>query len=167
MTSKIRIKMGPIEIEYEGSETFLKEELPELLAAVSNLYKVSGLSEMTATTEPPGEVSCVTPQFQATTGSIAAKLHSKTGSNLIMAAAARLTFVSGKDTFTRKELHNEMKTATAYYKSTYRGGNLSGYLNRLIKDGTLLEPSKDTYALSASMKSELGAKLADIYTTKI
>ncbi len=35
MTSKIRIKLGPIEVEYEGSESFLKEELPYLLAAVA------------------------------------------------------------------------------------------------------------------------------------
>jgi hypothetical protein len=35
MTSKIRIKLGAIEVEYEGSEQFLKEELPQLLTAVS------------------------------------------------------------------------------------------------------------------------------------
>lgn len=48
MTSKIRIKMGPIEVEYEGSENFLKEELPELLGTVSNLYKESGLQSKTS-----------------------------------------------------------------------------------------------------------------------
>jgi hypothetical protein len=42
MTSKIKIKMGAIEIDYEGSEEFLKEELPSLLKTVSDLYKSSG-----------------------------------------------------------------------------------------------------------------------------
>ena len=46
MTSKIRIKLGPIEVEYEGTESFLKEELPQLLEAVANLYKQSGIPEM-------------------------------------------------------------------------------------------------------------------------
>ena len=32
--SKIKIKMGPLEVEFEGSEAFLKAELPDLLAAV-------------------------------------------------------------------------------------------------------------------------------------
>jgi len=160
MTSKIRIKMGPIEIEYEGSESFLKEELPELLRAVSNLYKESELQGEISQGEPSVEGSVGAPKFQATTGSIAAKLNSKTGSDLILAAAAHFTFVLGKNTFTRKELHKEMKTASGYYKNTYRGGNLTGYLNSLIKDGKLLEPSKDNYALSASAKSDLSAKIA-------
>ena len=34
--------MGAIEIEFEGSELFLKEELPELLEAVSRLYSEAG-----------------------------------------------------------------------------------------------------------------------------
>ena len=41
----MRIKMGPIEIDYEGSEDFLKQELPAILTAVSTLHKESGLVE--------------------------------------------------------------------------------------------------------------------------
>lgn len=32
--SRIRIKMGAIEVEYEGDESFLRDELPALLTAV-------------------------------------------------------------------------------------------------------------------------------------
>lgn len=165
MTSKIRIKMGPIEIEYEGSETFLKVELPELLKAVSNLYKESGLAGKRSleTTEPLGGAGIdetQATQFEATTNSIAAKLQCKTGSTLIMAAAARLTFVLDKEKFSRDDLFKEMQTASGYYKKTYGGGNLTKYLNRLIKNGKLNEPSKNNYSLSASMKSELCARIA-------
>jgi hypothetical protein len=38
MNSKFKIKLGQIELEYEGSEEFLTKELPELLAAVSKLF---------------------------------------------------------------------------------------------------------------------------------
>ena len=51
MTSKIRIKLGAIEVEYEGSEQFLKEELPQLLTAVSELYAKSA-----ALKEAPAEI---------------------------------------------------------------------------------------------------------------
>ena len=44
MTSKIRIKMGFIEVEFEGSEQFLKEELPDLLTGVSQLHSKSSLA---------------------------------------------------------------------------------------------------------------------------
>lgn len=47
-TSKIRIKLGAIEVEYEGSESFLKEELLALLSAVSDLYQRSNPSGLGA-----------------------------------------------------------------------------------------------------------------------
>ena len=165
MTSKIRIKMGPIEIEYEGSETFLKVELPELLGAVSNLYKESGLcSKPSLETPEPistgGTEITQPPPIEATTGSIAAKLQCKTGPDLVMAAAARLTFVLEKDKFTRDDLLEEMKTASAYYNKNYSGGNLTKYLSTLMKNGKINEPSKNTYSLTASTKTEIGAKIA-------
>ena len=39
MESKIKIKLGPIEVEYEGSESFLKQELPALIKTVTELFK--------------------------------------------------------------------------------------------------------------------------------
>lgn len=50
MTSKIRIKLGPVEVEYEGNEAFLKDELPDLLSAVARLHKESGQADGA---EPP------------------------------------------------------------------------------------------------------------------
>lgn len=158
MTSKIRIKLGPIEVEYEGSETFLKEELPQLLSAVSELYSRSNIpKDVNPDGNPPASPSGGT--LQGTTGTIAAKLTVKQGPDLILAAAARLHFVVGKQTFSRQEIIDEMKSATAYYKKTYLS-NLTGYLNNLMKDGKLLEPSSGTYSLSASTQTDLKARLA-------
>jgi hypothetical protein len=52
MASRLKIKIGPVEVEYEGEEKFLKEELPALLKAVSNLHKASGLDLNEDTREP-------------------------------------------------------------------------------------------------------------------
>ena len=159
MNSKIKIKMGQIEIEYEGSEEFLKEELPALLAAVSDLYNNSAPAMIeqqsnTAVTDPISASNVI-----GTTGTIAAKVGGSTGPDLAMAAAARLTFVLSKDTFTRKELLTEMQTATAYYKPSY-SGNFSKILAQHVKDGKLMESAKNTFALSADSRKSIGAQLA-------
>ncbi|MEQ5807713.1 hypothetical protein J3369_09865 [Alteromonas sp. NFXS44] len=166
MESKIKIKMGPIEIEYEGSEGFLKEELPALLSAVSDLYRESGVTEVQPTQRQPSTAEASKPitennvaNFQGTTGSLAAILGVKSGPDLIMAAAGRLTLAVGQGTFTRSQISNEIRSASAYYKRTY-SNNLTKYLNQLVKAQKLMETGKDTYALSASEKSNMESRIA-------
>ncbi len=153
--SKIRLKVGAIEVEYEGSEAFIKDELPKLLDAVAQLYKESGGSMSAPQTPPFGGAG---PALSGTTGTIAAKLQSGSGPDLVVAAAARLTFGLAKPSFSRLELLTEMKAATAYYKTSF-SANLSKYLASLIKDGKLVESATGVYALGASTATELRAKL--------
>ena len=40
--SKIKIRLGQIEIDYEGAHDFLKQDLPKLLAAVVELRQKAG-----------------------------------------------------------------------------------------------------------------------------
>ena len=160
-TAKMRIKMGPIEIEYEGSEDFLKQELTDLLA-VSKLYQDSGLPEVGPTTTGRPEAAAVTGVESSRTSAmtvttIAAKLSAKSGTDLILAAGASLTR-GGSDTFVRQKLLDEMKKATGYYKKSY-GSNLSNYLLTLVKEGKL-QTAKDTYSLNVGTKNEIEAKLA-------
>lgn len=162
MASKIKIKLGPVEVEYEGSEEFLKEELFELLTAVSRLYKDSGIVDLPApsaiATQPVSRgVPVVNPI--GTIGNIAAKLQIKSGSELVIAAAAKLIIGEGKGSFTRDELLTEMKRATSYYKKTY-SNNLTKYLSNLVKTQKLIETAKNTYSLKASTKEELERCLA-------
>jgi hypothetical protein len=157
MSSKIRIKYGPVEVEYEGSEAFLKEELPELLKAVSELHS---RSEFTSTVKVNGKSSTSDGDnsIQGTTGTLAAKLSVKSGPELVLASAAHLFFVMCKPSFARQELINEMKSANTYYKQTYIN-NLSSSLKNLVKEGKLMENSKGVYSLSANTQKELRARL--------
>lgn len=167
MESKIKIKMGPIEIEYEGSEAFLKEELPALLSAVSDLYKESGITEAAVNAEPDpvpavsvtSATEKTTSPLQATTGTIAARLGVKSGPELALAAAARLTLSLEIESFSRSQLLEEMKSASAYFKQSYNK-NLSSILTRLLKDGKLFETAKNTYSLSAAQRSNMEARVA-------
>jgi hypothetical protein len=94
------------------------------------------------------------------TDTIANILGAKSGSDLVMAAAAHLHFVKKKPTFTRKEIIAEM--APAHWKGSYRGSNLTTYLDGLRgRKDRLRLVSKDTYALSNKEKQALEARLAE------
>lgn len=160
MTSKIKIKMGAIEIEYEGSESFLKEELPALLTAVSDLYKSSApLMDNSSPSPETAPNTAASTKVVGTTATLAAKLGGASGPDLLMCAAARIHFVLGKEKFHRKELADEIKTANNYYKTTY-ASNMSALLNGLVKAGKLMESSKDNYSLSIDSLKSIGAQLA-------
>lgn len=157
--SKIRIKMGPIELEYEGSEGFLKEELPDLLSAVSKLYtdtggtlKLPNAANSTTTSQSPPA------NLQLTTGTIASRIKCKSGPDLIRAAAGRLYLGIGQVSFTRQQILDQMQDAPTYYKATY-SNNLTKYLSNLVKGGKLNEVSKDTYSLTPDALTELRAQV--------
>ncbi len=42
LSSKLRIRIGEVEIDYEGTEEVLKQELPELLKTAMELHKAAG-----------------------------------------------------------------------------------------------------------------------------
>jgi len=164
MSSKIRIKMGPIEVECEGTEAFLKDELPDLLSTVSNLYKESkigvgdnGGDDPGGGTGGPGQAGVG--KIEGTTGTIAAKLQAKSGSDLILAACAHLTFVAKQKTSTRQQIIDQMKSATGYYKKSH-SNNLSKNLLGLVQGGKLIEPSSGSYALNAPTRTDLEIRLA-------
>lgn len=164
MSSRIRIQLGQIEVEYEGPEEFLKEELPDLLAAVARLHQQSAAaSGITREAEGIGNSPDAPRSHQATiegtTGTIAAKLQAKSGPDLALAAAAHIQLVQSRASFSRKELLEAMKSASGYYKDS-DSSNLSKILERMIKAGDLLERSKDNYAISAVRLSALEASLA-------
>ena len=159
MSSKLRIRIADVEIDYEESEQFLKQELPALLRTAMELHKASGAKETDQGGSDAGEkekrdVRRLTP------GTIAARRKAKSGPELLLSAAAHLTFVVKKDTFSRQELLTDMKDATAYYKKSY-SNNLTKYLNNAVDEGKLQETAKNAYALSADVRSKLEQELAD------
>lgn len=160
MSTKLRIRIGEVEIDYEGTEEFLKQELPALLNTAMELHNAAGSDTggKAGNSADGGKGRDAVSTLTADT--IAARLKAKSGLMLLMAAAAYLTFGAKKSMFSRQELLAEMQNATSYYKKSY-SSNLTKYLRRAVEEGKLQERAKNTYALSAEAKSELESKLVD------
>jgi hypothetical protein len=92
------------------------------------------------------------------TNTIASKLGMNSGPDLIIAACANLTLVKNKETFHRKDILAEMKTASNYYKGSH-SNNLSASLKSLVSGDKLIERTKDVFALTASEKKSIKLKL--------
>jgi len=167
----IKLKLGSLELESEGPEEFLKAEVPNFLKLALETYKEVPAHTTALQHSPNAHAHPINshahsingnggaiPGFQSTTENIAVKLDVKSAPDLIVAAAARLAFVQGKDTFTRDELLGEMKTATAYYSEGHRK-NMTNSLRSLVKDDIFNEITTGNYALSAPAKTEIQAKI--------
>ena len=162
------IFMGDLLVVHDFIETieeFIKQELPDLLQTVSDLYRTTNLQPLVipeaAQTGGSEQTSHKQPtKLEMTSGTIAAKLNCSSGPELVISACASLTLVKCQDTFTRQQIHDEMKLASAYYKSSY-GSNLVQHLNSLVKSGKLLERAAGRYALPASRRSDLESQLAN------
>ena len=109
--------------------------------------------------DSPPTKNTVKPPATGTVAAIAARLDVKSGSDLIIAAAAKLTFVDGQDKFSRKTLLESMQTASSYYKQSM-SSNLTKFLNGLLKDNRLTEPSIGHFALTPSERTQLEGQLA-------
>ncbi|MBI3175106.1 MAG: hypothetical protein HYZ25_15375 [Chloroflexi bacterium] len=157
---KLKLKTSHVEIDYEGSEEFLRSELLSLITEVAEIHRENppiGIPQRVDASKgnATGEAQST---INLSMKSIAAKLSIETGTDLALAACAYLAIVKGLDTFNRKDILESMKSAANFYKQTYRS-NLSSYLDALIKDGKLLHQANEVYALQAQVKNEIEAKL--------
>jgi hypothetical protein len=132
----------------------LKELLPSRAARPTAGVRSETIDQDHRGSRPKDDV------VRATTTTIAARIGSDTGTSLALAACAQLVLVQGKESFTRREILAEMRTATAYFKRTY-SNNFSSYLSTLIGDGTVNERSPSVYTLSASSRDEVLLKLRE------
>jgi len=164
MASKIRIRMGDVELEYEGEDSFLKDGLPDLLQSVAELHaSLTPLreSEQAGSGDGGETETAITKsehQLQMSINTIAAKLSVKKGPDLVLAALAHSELIEKKDRTTRTDMITEMRNATSFFKPSYIG-NLSLNLSGLIKGGKVNELSKDVFALTDDAKKELATKL--------
>ena len=148
---KLRLKVSSGEVDYEGSEEFLKDHVIGIFERTLSEKPAVGKY---APSESDDEVVDDRKGMNLATASIASILSVDSGPELIIAAAARLQSVIGKENFTRKELLEEMKQGSGYYRGTY-SRNLSSYINRLVRDKELHMVGTDTYALPAGKLTEL------------
>ena len=150
--SRIRIRMGEVEVECEGSEAFIKKEIPTLLEEVSKFQGVRGRHLVDhGGAKQHGKLG--------STSDIAAKPKVKKCPELIIAAAAKLALVDGANDFTNTDLLREAKGATAFFKKSY-ATNFAKTLKRLVKDGQLNEPSKNKFSLPPATRANLEPRLA-------
>jgi hypothetical protein len=164
MESRIRIKIGPFEAEGEGTETFIKDTFPDIVSAVLDLHRNSHLPVPLVEAEqfPPADTTGVVlpaVSVAGTTKTMAAKLGVKSGADLLLAAAAHLTFVAEHETFSRQQLLDDAKTASGYCNRNF-SKNLSNYLDSAIKQGKLIETAAKTYTLTSQARSQMEAQLA-------
>lgn len=135
-----------------------------LLENVSNLFQariaVTGTSSQVAKEEyiSMNNETNTQKKIQGTTNTIASRLGVKTGPELIIAAAAHLTFVKSLEKFHRKDLLEEAQSVTNFYDQSV-SKNFSSYLSRLVKGGRISEVSKDIYAFTIQERQKIEDKL--------
>ncbi len=165
MDIKIRMKIGDVEIEYEGPEDYLRKGITDILAAADALQgKGSFPSEMDEEMETADEEEHDDDDDDSATrekeplpmsvSSIAKTLRCSTGQDLVVAACASLTLVKQEDVFSREQIRLEMKEARRYYKENYRK-SLTKYLRALVRSGVLLEVDESTYSIPAGTLAQL------------
>jgi hypothetical protein len=162
MTLDVRIglKGGRIELQFEGSEKLFEDKIEPIFKELIDFGKESYASQSCDEVDAgAATTSRVTASIAMTVKAIASKLGGSSGGEVLYAAVVSLAVVKKKETFTRKEINEEMKQAVGYYKSTY-SGNLTGYLDALSKQGVIVETSKDTYAVNEQARKEMEGKLA-------
>jgi hypothetical protein len=159
MSTKLRVKLGALELEYEGTEEFVSSGLMPLIEALQKIEvrdtpedKDPGISRSAHTkrTSLSGQIS---------TSTIAQKTNVRTGAGLSLAAVAYLVLVQNKPSAERIEILKEMQSATAYYKDTY-SGNLTATLKRLVTARKLNDLGANRFTLHAHVQAELVKTLA-------
>lgn len=157
--SKIQVKVGIVEFSGEGNQDWLAIQLDKILEKVPELLKIEVSN---SANNPPIEAQISATQNNHSTTlsvlNIAGKLNSKSGGDLVIAAAAYLHFTEGKSNFTRDDISSNMKKATGIYKDSFLA-NLTKTLAGMEKNGSLLK-NGSTYCLNASKVSELNAILS-------
>ena len=159
--TKLVLKCGDIEVDYEGTEDFLKQELPLLIKAVAEL-RGRGSSDQTGSGNNGNTGGAGAGSGGASTllsvSTIAQKLGVKNGPELIMSAA--LSYVNGgAETFTKKQLRDRIKDAKTYFKSSY-ASNFDNYVATLVKKGRLNHTTGDNYAVPANELGLLNGRIA-------
>lgn len=134
-----------MEIDFEGSESFLENHFPNLVELLSSVAIPEGADEIDdlESEEELLETSEDSPKskLQMSTSTIANRLNASSGKDLVLAACTHLAFIKGHENYERKNILAEMKTASSYYKKNY-SKNLTTILQRLVKASALNELSE-------------------------
>jgi hypothetical protein len=160
--AKIRIKVGAMEVEYEGNPSFLKDGLESLLTKMAELSTQMPPEPITGSdTSNEHASSAPSNGVDFSTSTIAAHLDAKSGTELAVCAIAKLQIMDKKASVTRTDILEEMKKATAYYNKNM-SSNLSTSLKTLTTNKRINHGASETYSLSANERKSIEAKIAEI-----
>lgn len=167
VVAKIKLKVGTMELEYEGDPSFLTGGIEALLVTMGGLAPTVPAEALPTQSENDAPVTSTHSQpspsgtpLNFSTSTIAAHLDAKSGPELAICAMAQLEIVQGKPTSARTEIIAQMRTASSYYNDNM-SSNLSKILTGLVRSKKVNEISKDTYALHATERKQIEAKLAE------
>ena len=163
-SAKIKLKVGSIELEYEGDPSFLKEGLESLLVTMTDLAKVAPPEDVPDEVGLPPASSPPNSNgggngLNLSTNTIAARTNSKSGPEILLCALAQLELVQGKEESSRSEILDEMKRAKSYFNENMRK-NMSNHLESVIKSRKVNQHGTDKYSLSAAERKSFEDKLA-------
>jgi hypothetical protein len=151
--SKVAVRYGTIEFEFEGSEDFIKEGLLDLISDAMELGNTNPASDVSSQRMSPGQ------PLNISVKTMSAKLGNSTGSDLARAAAAYLTLVQNRETFSQAEILNAMKSAVGIYKRSTHGKNSGKIILNLVSNGVLLETAAGTFALAEAQREQISRML--------
>jgi len=149
--SRISIRHLGVDVEFEGSEEFIKADLLDLINDITELTKALPASTKSISSSPKSDAG----GLDLSVKTIATKLGTSTGSDLARSAAAFLTLVEGRETFTQSELHDAMKTAVGIYKQSTHAKNIGKIITGLLTSNILLQTATGNYSLSQPQRDQI------------
>ena len=154
----IKIRIGSLEVEYDGDQKFIESGLLTLISELKDAAPV-------APSVPNGAGGSTSTglggqgAFGHTTSQIAQIMSVTSGPELAVAAAAHLTLVKGQAQLQRADILKEMRGAPSFYSDGY-SGNLTSILNGLVKKKTFNPIGANIFALANLARKEIEEKLA-------
>lgn len=152
----LRAAFGALTVEVEATRSFLRDDFLNVLHDLREFAAEAPSTAIVTNSSSNGVAVASAPEsrLDLTTSSIAAAMNARTGSQLAMAAAAKLTLCDGRDRFNRRDVMAEMRSAGSFFKKTY-SSNFTNYLNTLLKDRKLNEVGNGVYALPEATRREV------------
>lgn len=171
MGTKIHLRAGEVELSLETESPLAVSDIKDFISQVQELAQSlvpepddtaplvppNGSNGTGSSTGAPLLLEHANPQLHV--NSVADRLSVKSGPELVIAAAAYLQIIEGKQSFTRKELLSAMKSATSYYNQNI-GSNLGSSLKSL-STSKLNQLNNGTYALKSHELSVLRSQIAE------
>lgn len=172
MGTKIHLRAGAVELSLETESPLAVSDIKEFIAQVQELAQSlapepddtapltpsSGSNGTgSAGTTAPLLLEHTSPQLHV--NSVADRLSVKGGPELAIAAAAYLQVIQGKQSFSRQELLQTMKSATSHYNQNM-GSNLGASLKSL-SGSRLNQLSNGTFALKSHELAALRARISE------